>query len=174
MQEGIEPTMEVRQAVPLQPFHKAATTRLYRGINRQRCQIISPPHYLFFFWVRLNSMWTPCKRFNRLQGRNPSFDSVLIYNSFRQVKYSCDTSSFTLSKWLVPTLWSLTLISSPSHRPSTFELCELLVFLSWTHNASKLCRWLGGNVQRIKHSLFYTAKFLTLCTPSSFFWVKGF
>ena len=72
-----------------------------------------PTHYLFFFWVRLNSMWIPCKRFIRLQGRNPSFDSVLIRNSLRQVKYSCDTSSFTLSKWLVPTLWSLKLISIP-------------------------------------------------------------
>jgi len=30
---------------------------------------------------------------------------------WRQVKYSCDTSSFTLSGWLVPTLWSLVLIS---------------------------------------------------------------
>ena len=33
------------------------------------------------------------------------------------------SSSVTLSEWLVPTLWSLKLISSPSHRPSTFELC---------------------------------------------------
>ena len=58
-------------------------------------------------------------------------------------------TSFTLSEWLVPTLWSLKLISAPSHRQSTFELCELLVFLSRTHNASKLCRWLGRSVQRI-------------------------
>ena len=77
------------------------------------------------------------------------------YSWFDNVKYSSDTPSFTLSEWLVPTLWSLLLISAPSHRQSTFELCELLVFLSRTHNASKLCRWLGGNVQRIKHSLFY-------------------
>ena len=67
----------------------------------------------------------------------------------RQVKYSCDTSSFTLSRGLVLPFWSLILISSPSHRPSTFELCDLLVFLSRTHNASKLCRWLGGENQRI-------------------------
>jgi len=43
----------------------------------------------------------------------------------RQVKYSCDTSSFTLSRGLVHPFWSLTLISSPSHRQSTFELCVL-------------------------------------------------
>jgi len=47
----------------------------------------------------------------------------------RQVKYSCDTSSFTLSRGLVHPFWSLTLISSPSHRPSTFELCDLRVSL---------------------------------------------
>ena len=74
----------------------------------------------------------------------------------RQVKYSCDTSSFTLSRGLVLPFWSLTLISSPSHRPSTFELCDLRVSLSRTHSTSKLCRWLGGSVQRIQHSLFYT------------------
>ena len=33
------------------------------------------------------------------------------------------SSQITMSEWPVPTLWSLTLISSPSHRPSTFELC---------------------------------------------------
>ena len=43
----------------------------------------------------------------------------------RQVKYSCDTSSFTLSEGLVLPLWSLVLISAPSHRQSTFELCVL-------------------------------------------------
>ena len=74
----------------------------------------------------------------------------------RQVKYSCDTSSFTLSEGLVLPLWSLVLISAPSHRPSTFALCDLLMPLSQASGASKLCRWLGGNVQRIKHSLFYT------------------
>ena len=55
------------------------------------------------------------------------------------VMYSSDTSSFTLSEWLVPTLWSLTLISSPSHRPSTFELCLFedcpLVEQSWHQNS---------------------------------------
>ena len=34
-----------------------------------------------------------------------------IFRLFDSVMYSSDTSSFTLSEWLVPTLWSLTLIS---------------------------------------------------------------
>ena len=50
----------------------------------------------------------------------------------RQVKYSCDTSSFTLSESLVHSLWSLRLISTPSHRQSTFELCVLPLSLSQT------------------------------------------
>ena len=70
--------------------------------------------------------------------------------------YSSDTLPSTLSRGLVLPFWSLKLISAPSHRQSTFELCDLLMSLSRTSGASKLCRWLGGNVQRIKHSLFYT------------------
>ena len=37
---------------------------------------------------------------------------------------------------------------APSHRPSTFEPCVLLMPLSRTWTASKLCRWLGGSNQR--------------------------
>ena len=51
---------------------------------------------------------------------------------------------------------------------------RLTCVFSWSHTASKLCRWLAGENQRIYSPLFYTAKFLTLCTPSSFYWVKGF
>ena len=65
-----------------------------------------------------------------------------------------DTSSFTLSESLVHSLWSLRLISTPSHRQSTFELCVLLMSLSRTWTASKLCRWLGGSVQRIHTPYF--------------------
>ena len=43
-----------------------------------------------------------------------------------------DTSSFTLSESLVHSLWSLRLISTPSHRQSTFELCVLPLSLSQT------------------------------------------
>ena len=39
---------------------------------------------------------------------------------------------------------------APSHRPSTFEPCVLLMPLSRTWTASKLCRWLGGNAQKIR------------------------
>ena len=81
---------------------------------------------------------------------------LFLYEVGDSVKYSSDTSSFTLSRGLVLPFWSLTLISSPSHRPSTFELCDLLMPLSQASGASKLCRWLGGSVQRIKHSLFYS------------------
>ena len=31
-----------------------------------------------------------------------------------------------------------------------------------------------GECPEHPHSLFYTAKFLTLCTPLSFYWVKGY
>ena len=44
--------------------------------------------------------------------------------------------------------------SSLSHRPSTFELCELLVSLSRTHNTSKLCRWLAGVFRESLHPYF--------------------
>ena len=64
---------------------------------------------------------------------------------------------------VTPSLSSLFLLSdpwhsshSPSHRPSTPKPCALLMPLSRAWTASKLCRWLGGNVQRIQHSLFYT------------------
>ena len=85
-----------------------------------------------------------------------------------------DTSSLTLSRSLVHSFWSLRLISTPSQRQSTFELCVLLISLSRTWTASKLCRWLGGSVQRIHTPYFIQAKFLTLFTPLSFYWVKGY
>ena len=43
---------------------------------------------------------------------------------------------------------------APSHRPSTFEPCVLLMPFSWTWTASKLCRWLGGSSQRIPAPYF--------------------
>ena len=84
-----------------------------------------------------------------------------VCESLRQVKYSCDTSSFTLSEGLVLPLWSLVLISTPSHRPSTFELCDLLMPLSQASGASKLCRWLGGADQRILSPYFIRSSILT-------------
>ena len=186
MLEGIEPTVST---IPL-----GSTNKIVSGDRPSTASSDQTKHTISF---SSECGWIPCEPL----ARDPSgcrdethhsipYSSILYlppshpthrffhYERYisllRQVKYSCDTSSFTLSRGLVLPLWSLILISAPSHRQSTFELCELLVFLSRTHNASKLCWWLGGNVQRIKHSLFYTAKFLTLCTPSSFFWVKGF
>ena len=53
---------------------------------------------------------------------------------------------------------------SPSHRPSTFELCDLLMTLSRTWTASKLCRWLAGENQRIYSPLFYSVIFLQIIT----------
>ena len=50
--------------------------------------------------------------------------------------------------------------SSLSHRPSTFELCELLVSLSRTHNTSKLCRWLAGVFRESLHPYFIRSTFL--------------
>ena len=82
-------------------------------------------------------------------------------NSLRQVKYSCDTSSFTLSERPVPSLWSLRLISSPSHRQSTPELCVLLIPLSRVWTASELCRWLAGHNQRILTPYFIQSSILT-------------
>ena len=82
------------------------------------------------------------------------------YSWFDSVKYSCDTSSFTLSERFVPSLKSLRLISSPSHRQSTFEPCALLMSLSRTWTASKLCRWLAGTNQRILGSYFIKVNFL--------------
>ena len=81
-----------------------------------------------------------------------------------------DYSQITMSEWLVPTLWSLRLISSPSHRPSTFELCVLLMPFSWTWTTSKLCRWLAGENQRIYSPLFYLVNILlAMASPLNLF-----
>ena len=107
--------------------------------------------------------------FSRLHSRIPNKISAIPPNSSllrRGIRQEWCTllrhTSFTLSRWLVRTFWSLRLISSPSHRPSTFELCDLLMPLSQASGASKLCRWLGGSVQRIQHSLFYSVIFLQI------------
>ena len=58
---------------------------------------------------------------------------------------------------------------APSHRQSTFITHELRLVLSQSKPRLKLCRWLGGNVQRIKHSLFYTvAPFIAKASPLRF------
>ena len=49
---------------------------------------------------------------------------------------------------------------APSHRPSTFEPCVLLMPLSRTWTASKLCRWLGGSNQRIPAPYFIRSSVL--------------
>ena len=80
---------------------------------------------------------------------------------WRQVKYSCDTSSFTLSRGLVPPFWSLVLISlavtSAVYAPSSWITWGSLVDppLHWV-----LCRWLAGVYQRITTPLFYSVNFL--------------
>ena len=48
-------------------------------------------------------------------------------------------------------------------------LTKLRLVLSQSKPRLKLCRWLGGNVQRIKHSLFYTvAPFIAKASPLGF------
>ena len=170
MLEGIEPTVST---IPL-----GSTNKIVSGDQPSTVSRNHPQHTISF---SSKYDWIPCGVIATDSNHSLSFLSVnrneeilvSLTGNFcgypkapstplriRQVKYSCDTSSFTLSRGLVHPFWSLRLISTPTHRQSTFELCELLVFLSRTHNASKLCRWLGGNVQRIKHSLFYTVNFL--------------
>ena len=56
--------------------------------------------------------------------------------------------------------------SSLSHRPSTFELCELLVSLSRTLTTLVLCRSLAGVNQRITLPLFYTVIILQIISSS--------
>jgi hypothetical protein len=64
------------------------------------------------------------------------------------------------SEWLVPTLWSLRLISAPSHRPSTSKFAKLRLVLSQSKPRLELCRWLGGSVQRIHTPYFIWSTFI--------------
>ena len=71
MQEGIEPTMEVRQAVPLQPFHKAATTRLYRVIDPQRRLVIIPDTLSLFLLSAAEFHVNPLQEIQQAAGTKP-------------------------------------------------------------------------------------------------------
>jgi len=67
------------------------------------------------------------------------------------------------SEGLVLPLWSLTLISSPvTSAVYVWTLSHWSVSLSQTHMTSKLCRWLGGSVQRIHTPYFYSVNFSCL------------
>ena len=70
-------------------------------------------------------------------------------------------STSTLSEWLVPTLWSLVLISSPWHRPSTSTYSASYSCLLVRHEPHRvLCRSLAGCSQRITTPYFIRSSFL--------------
>jgi|ETNmetMinimDraft_9_1059917.scaffolds.fasta_scaffold33555_2 hypothetical protein len=92
--------------------------------NLRSWQFVCLPtlHLLSLDYLRRGFRRTPANHTMRLTWTlltmpplNYTITGTLILHStifrWRQVKYSCDTSSFTLSGWLVPTLWSLVLIS---------------------------------------------------------------
>ena len=169
MQEGIEPTIST---IPL-----GCTNEIVSGDQPSTVSGNHSQHTISFSsecgWIPCEPLArdsTGCRE------QNPSFDSVLIHIIFTTIppnsslfwhKVSIlilipsEVYKFVSIGWcviqpqspesrgLVLPFWSLKLISSPSHRPSTFELCDLLMSLSRTWTTSKLCRWLGGEIQRI-------------------------
>jgi len=76
-------------------------------------------------------------------------------------------STSTLSEWLVPTLWSLVLISlAVTSAVYVHLLCVLRVSLSRTLTTLVLCRSLAGVNQRITLPLFYTVIILQIISSS--------
>ena len=76
-------------------------------------------------------------------------------------------STSTLSEWLVPTLWSLVLISlAVTSAVYVHLLCVLLMSLSRTLTTLVLCRSLAGVNQRITLPLFYTVIILQIISSS--------
>ena len=156
MQEGIEPTIST---IP-----SGCTNEIVLGDRPSTVSGDQTWHTISFSsecgWIPV-SRCTPYSPGCREQ--NPSFDSVLIHIIFTTIppnsslfwhKVSIlilipsevykfvatewctqsDTSSFTLSEWLVPTLWSLRLISCPvTSAVYVWTLRFLLVPLSRTH-----------------------------------------
>ena len=88
-----------------------------------------------------------------------SFDCDSVKARGSQRIFQSDTSILPCLSGLFPLsdLWYSS--SSLSHRPSTFQLCELLVSLSRTHNTSKLCRGLAGVFRESLHPYFIRSSF---------------
>ena len=83
------------------------------------------------------------------------------FKSLRQVKYSCDTSSFTLSRGLVPPFWSLVLKLIAVTSAVYVWTLRLTCVFSWSHTTSKLCRWLAGVFRESLHPYFIRSSVLT-------------
>ena len=83
-----------------------------------------------------------------------SWSPVYTIRGFDIVMYSSDTSSFTMSGWLVPALWSLVLISLAVTSAVYVWTLRLTHALSCAWTTSKLCRWLAGCSQRITAPYF--------------------
>ena len=142
-------TINIWQFVCLPDLHLPSLDYLRRGFRRTPTN-----HTMRLTWTLLT-----------MPSLNYTIAGTLILHStifrWRQVKYSCDTSSFTLSRGLVPPFWSLVLISlavtSAVYAPSSWITWGSLVDppLHWV-----LCRWLAGVYQRITTPLFYSVNFL--------------
>ena len=107
--------------------------------------ICLPSLHLLSLYLRRGFRRTPANHTMRL---------TWTFKSLRQVKYSCDTSSFTLSRGLVLPFWSLVLISSAVTSAVYVWTLRLTCVFSWSHTTSKLCRWLAGCSQRITAPYF--------------------
>ena len=112
-------------------------------------------------WEKLRSLTVPSLNYTVagtltfLHTQNKETICIVLSFDIDIVMYSSVTSSFTMSEWLVPTLWSLVLISlavtSAVYAPSSWITWGSLVDppLHWV-----LCRWLAGVYQRITTPLF--------------------